>query len=231
VHASSTSTRPGAAGFRLVIFDWDGTLLDSVGSIVECTQATLAELEVADVSESTIRSAIGLGIRETVETLRPGCDEELFQRVLTTYRKHWFGGFSSKPVLFGGIVELLEELDRQGFLLAVATAKGRVGLDADLRSTGLDRLFAATRTVNEAPSKPHPGMVLDILDELGVPPAEALVVGDTTHDLQMAANAGVAGVGVYSGSQPRAALEALAPAGCLASAVDLPAWLAGVAER
>jgi phosphoglycolate phosphatase len=227
VNASPSSTRPPAAGYRLVIFDWDGTLLDSVGSIVECTQATLAELDVANVPESTIRSVIGLGIRETVETLCPGCDEELFQRVLATYRKHWFGGYSAKPVLFAGIVELLEDLARQDILLAVATAKGRIGLDADLRATGLERLFAATRTVNESPSKPHPGMVLDILDELGVPAVEALVVGDTTHDLRMAANAGVAGVGVYSGSQPRAELEALAPAGCLASAVDLPAWLAG----
>ncbi len=225
MHAYPTSTRPEAAGYRLVIFDWDGTLLDSVGSIVACTQATLAELDVAKVPESTIRSVIGLGIRETVETLSPGCDEELFQRVLGTYRRLWFGGYSARPVLFAGVPETLDELRGRGYLLAVATAKGRIGLDADLAANGLTGHFAATRTVNEAPSKPHPGMVLDILDELGVPAAEALMVGDTTHDLRMAANAGVAGVGVYSGSQPRAELEALAPAACLASAVELPAWL------
>lgn len=221
--------QPPAGGYRLVIFDWDGTLLDSIGSIVECTRATLAELEVEQMPESTIRGLIGLGIRETVEALCPGCDEALFERVLTTYRKHWFGGYSTKPVLFAGVAEALGELAGQGYLLAVATAKGRIGLDADLQATGLEERFATTRTVTESPSKPHPGMVLEILEELDVPAAEALVVGDTTHDLRMAASAGVAGVGVYSGSQRRAELEVMAPAGCLASAAELPRWLAGVA--
>jgi phosphoglycolate phosphatase len=225
VTVSSTTARPRAEGYRLVIFDWDGTLLDSVGSIVECTQVTLAELPVAAVPERTIRSVLGLGLRETVETLCPGCDEELFQRVLETYRKHWFGGYSTKPVLFAGVTAALDELRAQGYLLAVATAKGRIGLDADLGTTGLAGHFAATRTITEAPSKPHPGMVLDILDEVGVPAAEALVVGDTTHDLRMAANAGVTGVAVCSGSHPRAELLELEPAGCLASAVELPSWL------
>ncbi len=223
---SPASTRPPAEVYRLVIFDWDGTLLDSVGSIVECTQVTLAELEVTTVPESTIRAVLGLGLRETVETLCPGCDEELFHRVLETYRKHWFGGYSTEPVLFEGVAEALDELQHRGYLLAVATAKGRIGLDADLGATGLAGRFAATRTITESPSKPHPGMVLDILEELGMGAAEALVVGDTTHDLRMAANAGVASVAVCSGSHPRRELLALEPAGCLAGAVELPGWLA-----
>ena len=229
-HASFVNERnrhlqPPAAGYRLVIFDWDGTLLDSVGSIVECTRVTLAELEVAEVPESTIRGVLGLGLRETVETLCPGCDEALFQRVLETYRKHWFGGYSTRPVLFDGVVETLDELRSRGYLLAVATAKGRLGLDADLGATGLAGHFAATRTVTESPSKPHPGMVEDILGELGVASEEALVVGDATHDLRMAANAGVAAVAVCSGAHPRAELLVLEPAGCLAGVVDLPGWL------
>ena len=226
VSFSSVSTRPPADGYRLVIFDWDGTLLDSVGSIVECTQVTLAKLEATAVPETTIRELLGLGLRETVEALCPGCDEELFQRVLETYRKHWFGGYNTKPVLFTGVTEALDELLGEGYLLAVATAKGRIGLDADLEATGLNGRFATTRTITEAPSKPHPGMVLDILDELGVPAAEALVVGDTTHDLRMAANAGVAGIAVCSGAHPRAELLTLDPAGCLAGVVELPGWLA-----
>jgi phosphoglycolate phosphatase len=225
---SPTSTRPPAEGYRLVIFDWDGTLLDSVGSIVECTQVTLAELQVATVPEATIRGVLGLGLRETVETLCPGCDEELFLRVVETYRKHWFSGYNMKPVLFTGVVEALDTLRQQGYLLAVATAKGRIGLDDDLGATGLTGHFATTRTITEAPSKPHPGMVLDILDELDVPPAAALVVGDTTHDLRMAANAGVTSVAVCSGSHPRDELLAMEPAGCLAGADELPGWLAGV---
>ena len=102
----------------------------------------------------------------------------------------------------------------------------RQGLDADLQATGLGDRFLATRTINESPSKPHPGMVLEILDELGVTADEAVVVGDTTHDLRMAANAGVTGVAVCSGSHPRDELLALEPATCLESAAELPAWLA-----
>ena len=222
------STRPLANGLRLIIFDWDGTLFDSVGSIVECTQVTLAELGVPAVSESTIRAVLGLGLRETVETLCPGCDEELFQLVLATYRKHWLGRYRGLPVLFGGVAEALDELRREGYLLAVATAKGRSGLDLDLEATGLADRFAATRTITEAPSKPHPGMVLGTLEELGVAAGEALVVGDTTHDLRMAANAGVAGLAVCSGSHARSELLALDPLGCLDSAVELPGWLARV---
>lgn len=228
---SPTHARPSAAAYRLVIFDWDGTLLDSVGSIVECTEVTLAALGLAAVPESTIRGVLGLGLRETVETLCPGCDEELFQRVLETYRKHWFGGYFTKPVLFAGVGEALVELQGMGYLLAVATAKGRAGLDADLAATGLSGRFVTSRTSTESPSKPHPGMVLEILDELAVPAAQALLVGDTTHDLRMAANAGVTGVAVCCGSHRRAELLALEPAGCLASAVELPGWLARAAAR
>jgi phosphoglycolate phosphatase len=226
VTKSFASARPSAEGYRLVIFDWDGTLLDSVGSIVECTHVTLAELGVAAVPESLIRKVLGLGLRETVEALCPGCDEELFRRVVETYRKHWFGGYSSLPMLFTGVVEMLEELHRRDYLMAVATAKGRLGLDADLEATGLSRRFVATRTINESPSKPHPGMVLEILDELGVRPEAALVVGDTTHDLRMAANAGVAAVAVCTGSHPQDELLAVEPAACLGGAAELPDWLA-----
>ncbi len=220
---------PASAGLRLLIFDWDGTLLDSVGSIVACTQETLAELELAPVSERIIRSALGLGLRETVETFCPECDDELFGRILATYRRHWLGHYRLRPRLFDGVAAALEELARAGYLLAVATAKGRPGLDLDLETTGLVGRFAATRTADEAPAKPHPGMVLELLAELDVHPREALVVGDTTHDLRMAANAGVAGVAVCSGSHPRAELLALEPLACLESAAELPAWLARLA--
>ena len=200
---SSASARPPAAGYRLVIFDWDGTLLDSIGSIVECTQVTLAELEVAAVPESTIRAVLGLGLRETVEVLCPGCDEELFQRVTETYRKHWFGGYSTKPVLFEGVAETARRA-RSGRAICWPWRRPRAASASTpiSRPPGWRARFAATRTITEAPSKPHPGMVLDILDELGVAAAEALVVGDTTHDLRMAANAGVAGVAVCSGVAP-----------------------------
>ncbi len=213
-------------GYRLVIFDWDGTLLDSIGAIVRCSQAALAELDLPPVEESKIRSVIGLGLRETVEALHPECDEETFWRIVSSYRRLWLSGYCETPVLFAGTERLLEGLSRRGLLLAVATAKSRNGLEHDFERTGIGRLFVASRTVDEAPSKPNPQMLLDILDELGVTQEEALMVGDTVHDLQMAANAGVASVAVTSGSHPRASLEAQGPAACFDSVVELAAWLA-----
>ncbi len=220
--------RPNDGGYRLIIFDWDGTLLDSVGSIVACTQATLDELGLPPVPEGTIRSVLGLGLRETVETFCPGCDDDLFERVLQTYRGQWNRSYRNRPALFAGIEAALAELAAAGHLLAVATAKSRGGLERELADNGLAGQFAATRTMDEAPGKPHPKMLLDILEELGVDARQALMVGDTTHDLRMAVNAGVDPLAVCSGSHPRAELLALAPLACLDSAAELPVWLAGV---
>lgn len=212
-------------GYRLVVFDWDGTLLDSIGAIVGCTQAVLAELGLPQVDDSEIRGVIGLGLRETVEALNPGCDEETFWRVVSSYRRLWLGQFCKTPLLFEGVENVLETLRARGFLLAVATAKGRSGLDHDLERTALGPFFGTSRTVDEAPSKPDPQMLLDILEELKIAPEAAVMVGDTVHDLTMAANAGVDAVGVATGTQPRESLERAGPAGCLESVRELPDWL------
>ncbi len=212
--------------YRLLIFDWDGTLLDSIAAIVDCTQATLQELGQASVSEAAIREAIGLGIRETVECFAPGCDDELFYRIVEAYRRHWLATYCHRPALIPQARQVLERLVEEGYFLALATAKSRDGLRRDLDRTGLAKLFVTTRTVDEAPGKPHPQMVLDILRELGVLPGEALLVGDTAHDLLMARNAGVGALGVCSGSHEREKLERLEPVACLESVAELPAWLA-----
>lgn len=214
------------SSLRLLVFDWDGTLMDSVATIVACTQAVLREMEVEDVPEPMIRGTIGLGIRETIEILVPGCTDELFERVIETYRRHWWSTFRDRPVLFPGVEEMLRHLSTEGYLLAVATGKSRRGLDHSLEQTGLRDLFHSTRTADEAFSKPHPRMLLDILDDLGVHPREAAMVGDTTFDLEMARNAGTAGVGVCTGSHCREELQELAPVICLERVVELPAWLA-----
>lgn len=211
--------------YRLLIFDWDGTLLDSIGSILACTRVTLEELGLPPVADERIRGVIGLGLRETVEVLAPGCDEALFQAVLDVYRRHWIETWRHKPTLFPGVPALLEDLAGRGYLLAVATAKARTGLEMDLQATGLAERFDATRTVSESRSKPHPEMVLSLTDELGVPTTETLMVGDTSHDLEMAHNAGAAAVGVCSGSQSRASLEHCNPLACLDFAVELDTWL------
>lgn len=221
--------------YKLVVFDWDGTLLDSIATIVGCTQATLEELGMPPADEADIRSAIGLGIRETVDSFCPGCSEATFGRIVEVYRKLWFGRFVHDPVLFEGVPDLLQGLQEERRLLAVATAKSRQGLSADLERTGLGRFFQASRTVDEAASKPSPEMLLSILDELGVRPEETLMVGDAIHDLQMANNAGIAAVGVASGTTARDVLLGNGPLECLDTVAELPGWLAqsagGLAQR
>ena len=210
---------------KLLVFDWDGTLMDSVGTIVACTQEVIRELGLGELPEERIRGTVGLGMRETIEALVPGCDDALFKSVVESYRRHWFATFHDRPVLFPGVEEMLRGLAAEGYLLAVATGKSRRGLDHSLEQTGLRGLFHSTRTADEAFSKPHPRMLLDILDDLGVPPAEAVMIGDTTFDLEMARNAGTAGIGVCSGSHCREDLQRLKPLACLERVVDLPGWL------
>lgn len=218
-------TIPTPGPFSLLIFDWDGTLLDSISSIVECTQRALRDLDQPPVPDEQIRGAIGLGLRETVERFAPGCDEALFQAIVETYGRHWLETYSHQPRLFPGVPELLENLQREGYLLGLATAKGRKGLSRDLEATGMGEYFLATRTVDEARSKPDPQMILDIADELGVTSDRTLMVGDTIHDLEMAHNARAAAVAVCSGSESRTNLEEARPLVCLDRATELPAWL------
>ncbi|HEY6322839.1 MAG TPA: HAD-IA family hydrolase [Thermoanaerobaculia bacterium] len=218
---------------RLLVFDWDGTLMDSVGSIVGCTQAVIAELGLGEADEPTIRGTVGLGLRETVDTLVPGCGDALYGVVLECYRRHWVATFRDRPLLFPGVRGMLGDLAQTGYLLAVATGKSRRGLEHAFDQTGLRGHFHASRTADEALSKPHPQMLLDILDQLGVRPRAALMIGDSVYDLRMAANAGTHGAAVLSGAHGRADLAAEAPRVLLEQIIELPAWLAnesGVAE-
>jgi phosphoglycolate phosphatase len=215
------------SSLRLLVFDWDGTLMDSIGPIVACTQAAIRELELGPVPEETIRGTVGLGLRETIEVLSPGCGEQLFGRILEGYRKHWYATYRDMPLLFSGVGEMLRSLAGEGYLLAVATGKSRRGLDYVLEQTGLRELFQVTRTADEAFSKPHPQMLLDILDELGVAPREAVMIGDTTYDLEMARSARTHAIGVCSGGHGREELLRLEPLACLDQVVELAPWLAG----
>ena len=213
-------------GYQLLIFDWDGTLQDSIGSIVACTQATLAELGQPQPDDAVIRGSIGLGLRDMVSRFAPGCDEELFQDIVRVYRRLWFGEYRFRHQLFPGVPETLEALEKRGYLMAVATAKSRRGLDEDLATTGLGHFFQATRTADEAHSKPHPQMILDILGELGVQAEGSLMVGDTAHDIQMAHNAGTDAAAVLTGSHDRAELSLASPQVYFDDLRELPGWLA-----
>jgi phosphoglycolate phosphatase len=218
-------TGNGDLSYRLLVFDWDGTIIDSIGSIVGCMNATVAELGLPDIADETIRGTIGLGLSDTLEILMPGSEEPLQRRVVECYRRHWLGGWADRHALVTGAHEALLALERDGYWLAVATGKGRPGFERDVARFGLGELFLATRTVDEAPSKPSPDMILGLLDELGVRAEEALMVGDTPHDLRMAAAAGVAAVGVCSGSACRTELRSHEPAAVLPDVTHLAAWL------
>lgn len=211
--------------YRLLVFDWDGTLIDSVGAIAACFHATLADLGLPPLADETVRGTIGLGMAEVFDALGFEGDEATQQRLLERYRHHWFGGYRDRPRLFPGAEGVLRNLAAAGYRLAVATGKSRRGLERDMSRTGLTGTFAATRTADDAFSKPHPQMLLDLLDELGVRPADALMVGDTTFDLEMAANAGTAALAVTSGSHPRSELEARSPLACLSGVAELEDWL------
>lgn len=214
--------------YDLLVFDWDGTLVDSIASIVECTQRALAQVGVPPVADRVIRRTIGLGIREMVDEIVPGCDDALFERICLAYRDHWFAGLGAAHRAFNGVDELLRRLAEDEYLLGVATAKSRRGLEADFERTGLGRHFHASRTVDEAPAKPHPGMLESLMEDLGSRPRRTLMIGDTAHDLEMAGHAGTAALGVLTGSHDRGQLLAAEPLAVLDSVRELPTWLAGV---
>lgn len=212
----------------LVIFDWDGTLMDSIGSIEACTRAAFDAIDLPAPPGATIRGAVGLGLDQVFVHIMPTASERDQQRLVEAYRDLWIGTYRHHVALFDGVREALTRLATAGHLLAVATGKGRVGLDRDLSVTGLDRRFHATRTVDEARSKPDPQMLLDLLDTLGVRAEDALMVGDTTFDLQAASNARMASVAVLTGAHPAAQLKSLRPEVTLPSAAALPDWLASL---
>lgn len=211
--------------YRLVVFDWDGTLIDSIGSIVSCTEAALAAAGVAVPPAAVLRGAIGLGLTDSFERFHPGLSAETRERILDRYRHHWVETWHSRHDPFPATAATLARLADAGTQLAVATAKSRRGIVRDFERTGLGGYFAATRTLDECPPKPSPAMLLEIMAELGAGPHETLMIGDTRWDLEMAANAGVDGVAVLCGAQPEEELRACRQLACLPEVGALPAWL------
>ncbi|HVS02166.1 MAG TPA: HAD-IA family hydrolase [Thermoanaerobaculia bacterium] len=215
-----------AGAFRLVVFDWDGTLIDSIASIVGCTRCAFEELGLPAPPEEQIRGAIGLGLGDTMRRFFPDAGADLRQRVREAYGRHWVGTWHARHAPFPPAETTLAHLERAGYLLAVATAKSRRGLERDFERTGLGRYFAASRTTDEAAAKPSPAMVLELMRELGAGADATLVVGDTSWDLEMAAAAGAAAVAVCCGAQDRQQLLRCRPLALLDGVHELPRWLA-----
>lgn len=210
--------------FDLIVFDWDGTLFDSTALIVQCIQAAAADLGVAVPSDRDAAYVIGMGLQEALQHAVPDFPRERYTELANRYRHHYFAR-QHELTLFPGTLDMLHALKARGHRLGVATGKSRRGLDEVLRIAQLRELFDATRTADETASKPHPRMLLELMDELAVAPAGTLMVGDTTHDLQLAANAGVAAVAVSFGAHEREAFEAHAPRLVAHSTRELHDWL------
>ncbi len=211
----------------LIVFDWDGTLMDSTQHIVDAALKAIDELGLAPREPDAIRSIIGLGLRESWSSLYADVTEEEFAAFTRVYRRHFFSEDLYRSTLYPGVGGVLALLRARGYRLAVATGKGRPGLDRDLGRTGLAGFFSATRTADESRSKPNPDMLLDILEQTGTPPSAALVVGDTEFDVEMARRAGVSALGISWGAHPAERLRRAGVLGLLDDIAELPDWLEG----
>ncbi|MEJ1462744.1 MAG: HAD-IA family hydrolase [Candidatus Sedimenticola sp. (ex Thyasira tokunagai)] len=211
--------------FKLLVFDWDGTLMDSEARIIACVRGAARDLQLKMPTDNEVRNIIGLGLKEAVTTLFPGADDDLVARVVVRYRHYFLHADKTPSELFAGAREVLQKLQEQEYMMAVATGKGRQGLDKVLDETGLKPLFLATRCADETLSKPHPEMLLQIMDELGVDGGETLVIGDTEYDMQMAVNAGAHRLAVSYGVHTTERLMQHSPLGCLDDITELTDWL------
>ena len=215
-------TRPRR--FDLIVFDWDGTLFDSTALIVRCIQAACADIGVTVPSAERAAYVIGLGLHDALQHAVPGLPEARYPELGKRYRHH-YGASQHDLVLFPGTLAMLQLLKSRNHWLAVATGKSRQGLNDALHSVQLKGVFDATRTADETAGKPNPLMLQQLMAELGAAPGRTLMIGDTTHDLQLAANAGTASVGVGFGAHAPEAFAALAPLHVAPSTADLQDWL------
>jgi phosphoglycolate phosphatase len=210
--------------FDLIAFDWDGTLYDSTSLIVRCIQAAVVDVGGARPSDKDAAWVIGLGLLEALARAAPDVPREKYAALGARYRHH-YTAHHDDLVLFDGVLPMLDALHARGHKLAVATGKSRSGLDAALATATLQDRFDSSRTADETAGKPHPRMLLELMEELGVPPDRTLMIGDTTHDLQLARNAGCASVGVSYGAHEPDAFDALRPLFIAHSVASLQDWL------
>lgn len=213
-----------AGKFDLIVFDWDGTLMDSAAAIVAAIGAACIDLGIEPPPEPRARHVIGLGLGDALRLAVPQLDASRYDEMVAAYRRHYLASDAGLR-LFAGVDELLGDLHGRDKLLAVATGKSRIGLDRALSTTGTAHRFHATRCADECFSKPHPQMLIELMDELGVPPERTLMVGDTTHDLQMAAAAGTPSLAVSYGAHPANVLTQHPAVAQLDSPAALAQWL------
>lgn len=211
--------------YQLIVFDWDGTLIDSEARIVNCMRTAIEDLQLPSRTHDEMRNVIGLGLQEALATLYPDGNPDIYQDLVDRYRHHFLVQDDTPSELFSGVEDLLAALRERGHYLAVATGKGRVGLEKALDETGLRTFFDYTRCADETRSKPHPQMLEEIMDRLGVMPDDTLMIGDTEYDLLMAKNAGTSALAVSYGVHEKQRLLACNPLDCVDDVAGLHSWL------
>lgn len=214
--------------YQLLIFDWDGTLVDSIARIVDSMRLAATACDLLPRSDEAIKGIIGLGLPEAIEVLHPELRAPAaLERFRRLYSEHYLAFEREPSALFAGVADSLEAFRAQGYQLAVATGKSRQGLARVLTGHGWLDYFDVTRCADETASKPDPLMLHEILAHCRVAPERALMIGDSAFDLQMAARAGIASVAVGYGAQPLSALREHGPLLAIEAFNELRAWLAG----
>lgn len=209
--------------YRLLVFDWDGTIIDSASTITECIRDASRELGLEVPERERASHVIGLGLHDAMRIAVPGLPAGRYREFVASYRRHFLARKDSMQ-LFDGMRALLERLSRE-HVLAIATGKSRAGLDRDLAFHDLKPLFAASRCADETTPKPHPAMLVQLMQELAVEKGASLMIGDTSHDMEMARAAGVDALAVTYGAHPEESLRACRPLRCLSSVAELTQWL------
>jgi len=211
--------------FELFVFDWDGTLMDSIEHIVSSLSAAAADTKMEDLGQHRYRDIIGLGLAEAMHALYPDATEHDQQLLCERYRHHFLDRNKAQSALFDGAHEMLSSLREKDVKIAVATGKARIGLNRVFDETGYGDFFHASRCADESGSKPQPHMLHELMSELDVAPEKTIMIGDTTYDMQMANNAGTAGLAVSYGVHDCEQLMQHEPLACCKDIDELTHWL------
>ena len=211
--------------FKLLVFDWDGTLVDSIERIVASLQHASREICGTHLREDKARSVIGLGLHEAIEHLHPELDSVSVEALANAYRQNFLYDSKVPELLFDGVEDLLKQLIADDYTLAIATGKSRTGLDRAMQQHKLGHYFVTTRCAGENRSKPDPEMLNSILHELDTHAHDAVMIGDSEHDMLMAGNAGVDAIGVTHGVEDAESLKTHHPLTCLDDITDLYEFL------
>lgn len=214
----------GLRQFDLIAFDWDGTLFDSTAIITRCIQSAVRDVGGVVPSDRDAAYVIGMGLMQALAHAAPDVPESKYPELGERYRHH-YAVHANDISLFEGVLMMLADLKARQHCLTVATGKSRRGLDEALQAVELQGLFSGSRTADETAGKPHPRMLQELMREFDAAPERTLMIGDTTHDLQMALNAGCVSVGVSYGAHEPAAFDALTPRFVAHSVHELHDWL------